>query len=50
MIPNSVLMIGSTKEEERKEALENAINKYKCILSKKLFDEGISLSRRILYF
>ena len=45
MIPNSVLMIGSTKEEERKDALENVGNKYKCVLSTKLFDEGISCHR-----
>jgi len=45
MIPRSVLMIGSTKEEERKEALENVGIKYDCVLSTKLFDEGISCHR-----
>ena len=45
LIPNSALMIGSTKEEDRKETLENVGNKYKCILSTKLFDEGISCHR-----
>lgn len=45
MIPNSVLMIGSTKEDDRKDALENVGNKYKCVLSTKLFDEGISCHR-----
>jgi len=45
LIPNSALMIGSTKEEERKETLENVGNKYKCVLSTKLFDEGISCHR-----
>ena len=45
LIPNSALMIGSTKEEDRKETLENVGNKYKFILSTKLFDEGISCHR-----
>ena len=45
LIPNSALMIGSTKEEDRKETLENVGTKYKCVLSTKLFDEGISCHR-----
>ena len=45
LIPTSALMIGSTKEEERKETLENVGTKYKCVLSTKLFDEGISCHR-----
>jgi len=45
IIPNSALMIGATKEEERKEILEKIGIKYKCILSTKLFDEGVSCHR-----
>lgn len=45
LIPKSVLMIGATKEEERKDALENVGKKYDCVLSTKLFDEGISCHR-----
>jgi superfamily II DNA or RNA helicase len=45
LIPNSVLMIGGTLEEQRKEVLENVGPKYKVVLTTKLFDEGISCHR-----
>lgn len=45
LIPDSVLLIGETTEEKRKEALENVGSKYRCVLSTKLFDEGISCHR-----
>ena len=45
LIPHSVLLIGETTEEKRKEALENVGSKYRCVLSTKLFDEGISCHR-----
>lgn len=44
-IPNSICLLGKTKEEVRKDALENAGGKYKALLSTKLFDEGISCHR-----
>ena len=44
-IPNSICIIGKTKEEERKEILSNAGTKYKVLLSTKLFDEGVSCHR-----
>lgn len=45
MIPSSILMIGSTSEADREEGLANVGNKYKAVLSTKLFDEGISCHR-----
>lgn len=45
LIPNSICLLGKTKEEARKDALENAGTKYKALLSTKLFDEGISCHR-----
>jgi superfamily II DNA or RNA helicase len=45
IIPDSVLMIGGTLEEQRKEVLENVGPKYKVVLTTKLFDEGISCHR-----
>ena len=45
LIKGSVLLIGETKEEDRKDILKNAGTKYKAILSTKIFDEGISCHR-----
>ena len=45
LIKGSVLLIGETKEENRKDILNNTGNKYKAILSTKIFDEGISCHR-----
>ena len=45
MLPQSVLLIGETSEEQRKEVLENVGTKYKIVLTTKLFDEGISCHR-----
>ncbi len=44
-IPNSVLLVGSTKNAQREDILKNAGTKYSAILSTKLFDEGISCHR-----
>ena len=44
-IKGSVLLIGATKETDRKDILENTGTKYKAILSTKIFDEGISCHR-----
>ena len=45
IIPDSVLLIGETGEEQRKEILDNVGPKYKVVLTTKLFDEGISCHR-----
>ena len=45
MINKSVLLIGETGEEDRKEILKTAGTKYMAILSTKIFDEGISCHR-----
>ena len=45
LINKSALLIGETKEEQRKDILQNAGTKYKAILSTKIFDEGISCHR-----
>lgn len=45
LIPRSVLLIGETQEEQRKEILENVGIKYDVVLTTKLFDEGISCHR-----
>jgi len=45
MIYKSVLLIGETNEEDRKEILKTAGTKYMAILSTKIFDEGISCHR-----
>lgn len=44
-IPNSVLLVGSTKNNEREDILNNAGTKYSAILSTRIFDEGISCHR-----
>jgi superfamily II DNA or RNA helicase len=44
-IPRSVLLVGSTKNSEREEILNNAGIKYSAILSTRIFDEGISCNR-----
>jgi hypothetical protein len=44
-IPNSTLIIGETSKEERDDVLKNAGIKYDCLLSTRLFDEGISCHR-----
>lgn len=44
-IPHSVLLVGSTKNNEREDILQNAGNKYSAILSTRIFDEGISCHR-----
>jgi len=44
-IPNSVLLVGSTKNDQREDILKNAGTKYSAILSTKIFDEGISCHR-----
>lgn len=44
-IPNSICLLGETKEEARKDVLQNVGGKYKAVLSTKLFDEGISCHR-----
>jgi superfamily II DNA or RNA helicase len=44
-IPNSVLLVGSTKNAQREDILKNAGTKYSAILSTKIFDEGISCHR-----
>jgi len=44
-IPNSVLLVGSTKNKEREDVLQNAGTKYSAILSTRIFDEGISCHR-----
>lgn len=45
MVPHSACLIGSTKDEEREDVLENMGTKYKAVFSTKLFDEGISCHR-----
>ena len=45
LIKGSVLLIGETKEEQRKDILTHTGTKYKSILSTKIFDEGISCHR-----
>jgi superfamily II DNA or RNA helicase len=42
MIKTSVLLVGSTKENERVEILENIGKKYNTVLSTTIFDEGVS--------
>lgn len=44
-IPNSVLLVGGTKNAQREDILKNAGTKYSAILSTKIFDEGISCHR-----
>jgi superfamily II DNA or RNA helicase len=44
-IPNSVLLVGSTKNLDREDILKNAGTKYSAILSTRIFDEGISCHR-----
>lgn len=44
-IPNSVLLVGATKNTEREDILQNAGTKYSAILSTRIFDEGISCHR-----
>jgi len=44
-IPNSVLLVGSTKNSDRDDILQNAGTKYSAILSTRIFDEGISCHR-----
>jgi superfamily II DNA or RNA helicase len=45
LIPQSVIIMGSTSNSARDEILNNAGIKYKCLLSTTLFDEGISCHR-----
>lgn len=44
-IPNSILLVGNTKNKEREDILKNAGIKYSAILSTRIFDEGISCHR-----
>ena len=44
-IPASVLLVGSTKNNDREDILQNAGTKYSAILSTRIFDEGISCHR-----
>ena len=44
-IKGSVCIMGNTLEEQREEILKNVGGKYKCLLSTRLFDEGISCHR-----
>jgi len=45
LIPDSVCLIGESDESTRTDVLQNVGGKYKCVLSTKLFDEGISCHR-----
>lgn len=45
LIDKSVLLIGETSEDARKEILKTAGTKYMAVLSTKIFDEGISCHR-----
>lgn len=45
MVPQTACLIGSTKDDEREDVLENMGTKYKGVFSTKLFDEGISCHR-----
>ena len=45
MIPDSMCLIGESDESTREDVLQNVGGKYKCVLSTKLFDEGISCHR-----
>ena len=45
LIPDSVCLIGESDESTRSDVLQNVGGKYKCVLSTKLFDEGISCHR-----
>ena len=45
MIPDSACLIGESDESTREDVLQNVGGKYKCVLSTKLFDEGISCHR-----
>lgn len=45
LIPNSILLIGETNNEDREDILLNVGNKYSVILSTRIFDEGISCHR-----
>jgi superfamily II DNA or RNA helicase len=45
MIPDSIPLIGETKNEQRQEILDNVGPKYKAVLTTKIFDEGISCHR-----
>jgi len=45
LIPESVCLIGESDESTRSDVLQNVGGKYKCVLSTKLFDEGISCHR-----
>lgn len=44
-IPNSVLLVGNTKNNDREDILQKAGTKYSAILSTRIFDEGISCHR-----
>ena len=44
-IPNSICVIGESKDRVREDALEGLGTAYKAILTTKLFDEGISCHR-----
>lgn len=45
IVPKSVVLIGESDEEHRKDVLENMGTKYSSVFSTKLFDEGISCHR-----
>lgn len=45
LIPQSVCLIGESDDSTREDVLNNVGDKYKCVLSTKLFDEGISCHR-----
>ena len=45
LIPDSVCLIGESDESTREDVLQNVGGKYKCVLSTRLFDEGISCHR-----
>jgi len=45
LIPNSILLVGATKNEVREDILKNAGKTYKVILTTRIFDEGISCHR-----
>lgn len=45
LIPESICLIGESDESTREDVLENVGGKYKCVLSTRLFDEGISCHR-----
>jgi len=45
LIPESICLIGESDESTREDVLQNVGGKYKCVLSTRLFDEGISCHR-----